>query len=157
VSAFTRRIALVPLTYCGSLNVYLHRPRSQLSYCAIEYVSKCTPPQNEELLEAQQRTRDFHTTKVLKAAREGIGLFTLPGSCIAHSPLLICGVSLTLLAEISACRAKLHGDRHAAARERVRLGLGVLKAYGKVWSVGNRTLTEIQTIAREMLKGIIPS
>ena len=95
-------------------------------------MSKCTPPNNEALLEEQQRVRDFHTTKVLEAAREGIGLFTLPGPCIAHSPLLICGVSLTLLAEISACRSQLHGDRHAAGRERVRLGLGVLKAYGKV-------------------------
>ena len=111
-------------------------------------MSKCTPPQNEELLEAQQRTRKFHATKVLEAAREGIGLFTLRGPCIAHSPLLICGVSLILLAEISACRANPHGDRHAAARERARLGLGVLKAYGKVWSVGNRSLAEIQTIAR---------
>lgn len=139
------------------MRVYLHRPHSQLSYCAVEYVSKCTPPQNEELLEVQQRARDFHTTKVLEAAREGIGLFTLPGSCITHSPLLMCGVSLTLLAEISACRSQLHGDRQAAARERVRLGLGVLKAYGEVWGVGNRTLTEIQTIAREMLRGTIPA
>ena len=63
---------------------------------------------------------------------------------------------MILLAEISACRAQLHGDRHAPARERVRLGLGVLKAYGQVWNVGNRTLTEIQTIAREMLRDILP-
>jgi hypothetical protein len=156
VRTYTRLTLLFILIHCCRLRVYLHRPRSQLSYCAIEYVSKCTPPENEALLEEQQRIRDFHTTKVLEAAREGLGLFTLPGSCIAHSPMLICGVSLILLAEISACRSQVHGDRYAAARERVRLGLGVLKVYGKVWKVGNRTLTEIQAIAREMLGGSIP-
>lgn len=142
---------------CCRLKVYLHRPRSQLSYYAIEYTSKCTPPMSKELLEAQQRARDFHTTKVLEAAREGLGLFTLPGPFIAHSPLLICGLSLTLLAEISACRSQLKGDLYASSRERLRLGLGVLKAFGEVWGVGKRTRGEIQNIAREMLRNTSPS
>jgi hypothetical protein len=33
----------------------------------------------------------------------------------------------------------------------VRLGLGVIKALGEVWTIGHITVREIQTIARETL------
>jgi hypothetical protein len=116
----------------GSLKVYLHRPRSQLAYCHIENTSKCAPPPSEKSLEDQQRAYDFYTTKALEAAGAGIGLFTLPTPFVSHTPLLICGLTLCILAHISACRFKLTGTAYTAARDRVRLGLGAIKALGGV-------------------------
>lgn len=134
-----------------SLTVYLHRPRSQLAYCPVENTSKCAPPPSEISLEDQQRAYDFHTTKTLEAAGAGIGLFTLPTPFVYHSPLIICGLTLCILANISACRFKLTGSAYTAARDRVRLGMGAIKALGRVWTVGAVTVKELQVIARETL------
>lgn len=133
------------------LKVYLHRPRSQLAYGAIERSSRCAQPPSEKLIEEEQRAFDFHTTKVLEAAEAGTGLFTLPIAFIRHSPLAICGLTLLLLAQMSACRFKLKGAEYKAARDRVRLGLGAIKALGEIWPIGQVTVREIQTIARDVL------
>ncbi|KFY69115.1 hypothetical protein V496_00494 [Pseudogymnoascus sp. VKM F-4515 (FW-2607)] len=135
----------------NTLKVYLHRPRSQLAYGAIERSSRCAHPPSEKLIEEQQRAFDFHTTKVLEAAEAGTGLFTLPIAFIRHSPLSICGLTILLLAQMSACRFKLKGAEYKAARDRVRLGLGAIKALGEVWPIGQVTVGEIQTIARDVL------
>lgn len=133
------------------LKVYLHRPRSQLAYGSIEQNSRCAPPPSEKLVDEEQRSFDFHTTKVLEAAEAGTGLFTLPSAFTTHSPLAICGLTLLILAQISACRFKLKGAEYKAARDRVRLGLGAIKVLGEVWTIGRITVSEIQTIAREVL------
>lgn len=133
------------------LKVYLHRPRSQLAYGSVERNSRCAHPPSEKLVEDDQRAFDFHTTKVLEAAEAGTGLFTLPSSFTTHSPLAICGLTLLILAQMSACRFKLKGAEYKAARDRVRLGLGAIKVLGKVWPIGHVTVGEIQTIARDVL------
>ena len=131
--------------------VYLHRPRSQLTYGSIEQTSKCAPPPSEKSVEEQQRAYDFHTTKVLQASESAIGLFTLPTPFLKHTPLVICSMTLSLLAQIAACRLKLKGLLYNAARDRIRLGLGVIKTMGEVWPVAQKTLKEVQIIARETL------
>lgn len=133
------------------MKVYLHRPRSQLAYGPIERISKCAPPPCEKSVAEQQRAFDFHTTKVLEAADAGIGLFTLPSPFITHTPLVICGLTLSILAQISACCFKLKGAKYTAARDRVRLGLRAIKTLGDVWTIGHISATEIQNIARESL------
>jgi hypothetical protein len=133
------------------LKVSLHRPRSQLAYGPIERISKCAPPPCDKSVAEQQRAYDFHTTKVLEASEAGIGLFTLPSPFIKHTPLVICGVTLSILAQISACRFKLKGPRYTAARDRVRLGLRAIKILGEVWAIGHITVREIQNIALETL------
>jgi hypothetical protein len=133
------------------LKVYLHRPRSQLAYSSIERNSRCAPPPSEKLVEEEQRSFDFHTTKVLEAAEAGTGLFTLPSLVTTHSPLAICGLTLLVLAQISACRFKLKGADYKAARDRVRLGLGAIKVLGEVWAIAQVTVGEIQIIARDVL------
>ncbi|OBT42480.1 hypothetical protein VE00_07952 [Pseudogymnoascus sp. WSF 3629] len=135
----------------NTLKVYLHRPRSQLAYGSVERNSRCAHPPSEKLVEDEQRDFDFHTTKVLEAAEAGTGLFTLPSSFTTHSPLAICGLTLLILAQMSACRFKLKGAEYKAARDRVRLGLGAIKVLGKVWPIGHVTVGEIQTIARDVL------
>lgn len=133
------------------LRIYLHRPRSQLTYGAAERTSKCAPPPSNQLTKKQERFFKFHTTKVLEAAEAGTGLLTLPLPFTTHSPLVICGLTLIMLAQISACPLKQDGPDYKAGRERVRLGLAAIKALGQRWEIGATTLKEIQTIARHML------
>ena len=102
-------------------------------------------------MEEQQRAYDFHTTKVLQASESAIGLFTLPTPFLKHTPLVICSMTLSLLAQIAACRLKLKGLLYNAARDRIRLGLGVIKTMGEVWPVAQKTVKEVQIIAREAL------
>ena len=134
-----------------SLKVYLHRPRSQLFYSPVERVSKCaTPPLGASIAE-QQGAYDLHTAKALEASEVGIGLFTLPGPIIKHTPMVICALTMSILAQLSACRLKLRGAEYTACRNRVRLGLGVIKAFGETWPIGRITVKELQVIARDTL------
>ncbi|KAK9244204.1 hypothetical protein V1506DRAFT_461529 [Lipomyces tetrasporus] len=135
----------------STLKVYLHRPRSQLAYDPIERTSKCAPPPSDKSVAERQRAYDFHTTKVLEAAEAGIGLFTLPSPFTKHTPMVICGLTLAILAQVSACRFKLKGPGYTAARDRVRLGLAAIKAMGEVWTIGSITVKDLQIIARETL------
>ncbi len=57
-----------------------------------------------------------------------------------------------MLAQLAACRFKLRGPGYAAARERVRLGLGKVGELGGVWEVGRVTVAEVRGIAREVLE-----
>jgi hypothetical protein len=134
-----------------SARVYLHRPRSQLTYGAVERASKCAPPPSERALEEQQRAYDLHTTKVLQASESAIGLFTLPTPFLKLTPLVICSLTISLLAQIAACRLKLKGFVYNAARDRIRLGLGVIKDMSEVWPVARKTVKEVQMIARQTL------
>lgn len=131
--------------------ISLHRPRSQLTYGLVERRSKCAPPPSEKAIEAQQRAFDFHTTKVLAASDSAIGLFTLPIPYLKLTPMVICSLTISLLAQIAGCRLKLKGVVYSASRDRIRLGLAVIKTLGEVWPVAVKTVKEVQDIAREGL------
>jgi hypothetical protein len=64
--------------------------------------------------------------------------------------MVVCGVVLSILAQLSACSYLLQGAQYEAARNRIRLGIGTLKEYGKIWAVGRRSLVEVKSIAREV-------
>jgi hypothetical protein len=135
----------------ASLKVYLHRPRSRLAYSAVECVSECAPPPPEQPGDDRQRSYDFHTTKILEAANAAIDLFALPSPVVLHTPLVICGLTLAILAQISACNFVLKGADYVAGRDRVRLGLGAVKEFSEVWPVACKTMKEVKVIAREVL------
>jgi hypothetical protein len=86
----------------------------------------------------------------MDGAERALNLFTAPTACIKHTPLMVCAVALSILAELSACSYVLQGQEYEAARTRIRLGIGTLKEYGKVWPTGSQTLSEVKTIAREV-------
>jgi hypothetical protein len=135
----------------ASLKVYLHRPRSRLAYSPMECVSECAPPPQEQPGDDRQRSYDFHTAKILEAANAAIDLFALPSPVVMHTPLVICGLTLAILAQISACTFVLKGADYVAGRDRVRLGLGAVKEFSEVWPVGRKTMKEVKAIAREVL------
>jgi len=124
-----------------------------LRYSQIECRSTCAPPPDNKVSDDhQQRPFDFHTAKVLEAAQAGIGMFTLPSRFTSHSPILICGLNICLLAQLAACRFTLKGPAYEAARGRVRFGLSVLKTYGSIWPLGCSTLEETKAIALDILE-----
>lgn len=133
------------------LKITLHRPRSHLSYSLIESISKCATPPSQKLIAEQQRAFDFHSTKVLEASGAGVSLFTLPSPFIKHTPIVICALNMSILAQLAACRLKLEGVGYSACRDRIRLGLGVIKAVGEIWPIARLTLKELQVIARETI------
>ena len=134
------------LTAASRLKVFLHRPLSQLGYSLIESTSKCAPSSSKKSTAERQRAYDSHTSKVLEAAEADIDIFTLSGSFITHTSLIICGLTLCLLAQISACRFKLKGPAYTADRDRVRLRLTAIKVLGEVWIIGVNTVKEVQVI-----------
>ncbi len=105
-----------------------------------------------------QRVCAFHTVKTIEAVKASIGLFKLPSSLMKHSPLVICALALAIMAEVSAHNNVLNQERLCLeARERIRLGLGVLKTYDTTWQLGRRSMSEVKAVARTLLGISVPS
>jgi hypothetical protein len=136
----------------------LHRPHSHLFYSDIETRSKCTPPPEKRQTRALQKSVSFHTAKALEAIEGVIALFALPCSYTKHSPMVICALSLSIMAQVSACTNTLQEGTPAfiASRERIRLGLGVLKSGLNLWGLANRSVKEVSSVARELLSMSAP-
>jgi len=133
------------------IQVFLHRPRSRLLHSPVETLAKCAPPSPPEVIPpAKQHIYWLSTRKTLSAAEGALRIFTLPTPLVNHTPLVICGVALSILAQLSACSYVLHGAEYEAARSRIRLGIGTLREYGRTWPVGSQTLGEIKMIARDV-------
>ena len=105
----------------------------------------------------------MHTAKALEALSTSITLFALPGENIKHSPIATCALALAVMAQASACRLFAcegrkdgNGGRerlYAEGRDRVRLGLGALRAGVRVWGLARRSVGEVVGVARELLEG----
>lgn len=131
------------------LLVHIHRPLSRLYHSPIEKVSHCAPPPpDHNTTSIEDKTYWLHTKKTLEAAEAAINLYALPTSIINHTPLGICGIVLSTLANLSACAYILTGSEWYRTRDRVRLGLGCLKTFSEVWEVSRWTEKETKKIAR---------
>lgn len=98
----------------------------------------------------EDRTHWLHTKKTLEAAEAAISLYALPCPILNHTPLGICGLALSTLANLSACAYILSGAEWYRTRDRIRLGLGGLKAMGEIWQISKRTEKETKQIARSV-------
>ncbi|KAK0125955.1 hypothetical protein ONS95_007577 [Cadophora gregata] len=160
----------------------LHRPTSHLPYSAFETRSKCTPPHPHSSSPSPsiQRSLAMHTAKALEALSTTITMFALPGDHIRHSPIATCGLALAVMAQASACRLfasgsgsgsggtgmgergcmKSDGGRerlYGEGRDRIRLGLGALRAGVGIWGLARRSVGEVVGVARELLEGDVVS
>lgn len=126
--------------------VDIHRPLSDLAYCAIESVSRCAPP-------APKHTPipSNHTPRILRAIESFNRLLTLSGSLKVHTPFIICMIANTTVAYLSACKHIFDNISVKLAREKIRMNMGLLKALGKHWPLAERTYQEVGIIAREIL------
>lgn len=140
------------------VKLLLHRPHSLLVYSDIETRSKCTPPTEKRQTRALQRSVAVHTAKTLEAIEALIALFALPCSYAKHSPMYICALALAIMAQVSACNNVLRVGSlgFAASRERIRLGLGALKAGVDLWGLAGRSVKEVTSVARELLSITAP-
>ena len=56
-----------------------------------------------------------------------------------------------IISLIAACKYELVASSTRMTREEIRLGIGCLKSFAEVWPRAERSLREVQAIAREML------
>ncbi|KAH9213043.1 hypothetical protein DL95DRAFT_463377 [Leptodontidium sp. 2 PMI_412] len=152
----------------------LHRPYSHIPYSPLETRSKCTPLETTRDSRTLQQSLAMHTAKALEALSTSITLFALPGDNVMHSPVATCALALAVMAQVGACRwygsgcgvgkrgrdGKEERERderrergYREGRDRVRLGLGALRAGTKVWGLARRSLGEVVGVARELLVG----
>lgn len=135
----------------SSIQVHAHRLRSRLLHSPIEDTAKCAPPPPPfDVPTPMRQSFWLSTKKTLDAAENAINLFTLPTPLANHTPMVVCGVVLSILAQLSACSFVLQDAQYENARDRIRLGIGALKEYGKIWQVGQQSLVEVKSIAREI-------
>ncbi|CZT01228.1 uncharacterized protein RAG0_08964 [Rhynchosporium agropyri] len=153
----------------------LHRPTSHLPYSALEKRSICTPTTSLSTSRQSKsiaQSLTMHTARAIEALEASITSFALPGSNIKHSPLATCALALAVMAQVSACGwykgYRRWGDvglsmmvdigrdsekAYVEGRDRVRLGLGALRAGMKIWGLANRSVGEVIGVARELLLG----
>jgi len=133
------------------LLLFIHRPLSRLTHSPLEEVSTCArPPLPHQPTGDEDRNYWLHTKKTLEAAEAATNLYALPCPIIAHSPLGICGLTFSTLANLSACAYILTGPEWYRTRDRIRLGLGSLKAFGEVWAIARSNEKETKMIARSV-------
>ncbi|CZR51450.1 uncharacterized protein PAC_01326 [Phialocephala subalpina] len=132
-----------------SLLIYTHRPLSRLDYFPIEKINQWVPLPVASNINSSRNTTDWlHTKKALEAAEAAANLIALPCHILQHTPLSICGLALATFTNMSACAYILSGSQWYDTRNRVRLGLGGLKAFGEVWAASRRSEREAKEIAR---------
>lgn len=130
----------------------LHRPYSRLLYSDVETRSKCTPPPHKRETRAMQRSVAVHTAKALEAIESALLLFTLPTPQLKHSPTVTCALALAIMAQVSACsHVWKQGEMYAVGRDRVRLGLGAVRAAVSTWGMAKRSAKELVSVSRELL------
>ena len=129
--------------------VGLHRPFSDISYDPLESISSCSRKVPED--RPSQEARTLHTMRCLRSIEAQIRLLALPTRTFCHSPFSVCAVVTGTIPLLSACKFLFTGKRLATARDQIRLSIGCLKSFARVWPRGARIVREIQTIACELL------
>jgi hypothetical protein len=130
----------------------VHRRLSTCAYSPIEAVTSCAPPPPpERLAPIYYRDAPAHTARILQAIVRMTNTLTLPTNIAKHTPFAICMIAATTIVHLSACRFVLKGEQLGVARERIRVAMGALGTLAEVWPAGKRIVTEVKTVARELL------
>jgi hypothetical protein len=129
----------------------MHRCLSTCLYDPIEAVSSCAPPPPPDTLPVHFQDAPMHTAKILQAAEKLTNMLTMPVSMAKHTPFSICMIATTIIGYLSACKYTLKDEKLNLARERIRVAMGALDAFGEVWLGAKRTATEVKTVAHHML------
>ena len=136
-----------------SVAIHLHRPRSALHYTTMELLSsRYAPPLPAEVIPAQEAQPDRHTTAAIRASKAFVDLLAAPSSPTAHTPFVMCMGSMAIVTHLSACEYRLRGPEFEHARDRVRVFLGVLRAFGGVWPQAAKWGQEIRMMARTVFE-----
>ncbi|KAL6852088.1 hypothetical protein J3F83DRAFT_756902 [Trichoderma novae-zelandiae] len=133
----------------NTTSTHLHRPRSILHYTTMELLcSKYAPPLPAEVLGEEEQHFDRHTHKAINAAKNFVDLLTASSSPLRHSPFVMCMGSLAVATCLSSCEHILTGTEIVRAKDRVRVFLGILKAFTAIWSQARHWSGEIKLMAK---------
>ena len=123
-----------------------------LHYTTMELLcSKYAPPLPAEVLSEEEQHLDRHTHKAINAAKDFVDLLTASSSPLTHSPFVMCMGSLAVATCLSSCEHILTGSEIIRAKDRVRVFLGVLKAFATIWSQARHWSGEIKLMANVVL------
>ncbi|KAK1239846.1 hypothetical protein MKX08_007288 [Trichoderma sp. CBMAI-0020] len=137
----------------NTTSTHLHRPRSMLHYTTMELLcSKYAPPLPGEISTAETQHGGRHTNKAISSAKNFVDLLTASSSPLTHSPFVMCMGSLAMATLLSAYEHFLTGSELVHARDRVRVFLGVLKAFTTIWPQARHWSEEIKLMARVVLE-----
>jgi hypothetical protein len=131
--------------------VALHRRFSSLLFDPAETFSSCPTTSYNDTLRASPASATFHTTWCTRAASAQIRLFAQPTAPNMHTPFTACMLVNAIISLVAACKYGLVASSARMTREEIRLGIGCLRSFAMVWPRAERTLGEVQAIAREML------
>ncbi|KAJ6447188.1 Calcium channel YVC1 [Purpureocillium lavendulum] len=90
--------------------------------------------------------------QAIRAAIAFIDLLTVPASATSHSPFVMCMGSMAMATHMSACELLLRGDDYAHARDRVRVFLGILRAFEGIWPQANKWSGEMRLMAKAVFE-----
>ena len=95
----------------------------------------------------------MHTAKIMRAIERMTDLLTMPVRIGVLTPFTSCMIAKVTIAHLSACRFVLREqpEQLKVARERIRVAMGALEIFAEVWPKGKATVSEVKTIARELL------
>lgn len=124
-----------------------------LHYTTMELLcSKYAPPLPGEISTVETQHGDRHSNKAISAAKNFVDLLTASSSPLTHSPFVMCMGSLAMATLLSAYEHFLTGSELVHARDRVRVFLGVLKAFTTIWPHARHWSEEIKLMARVVLE-----
>ncbi|CZT21372.1 related to C6 transcription factor [Ramularia collo-cygni] len=125
-------------------SIFLHFPRSELPItmpssaeitCARQHMEQVSPVSNQ------------HAAKSMAASKDLANLASLPIE--KHSPFFICGLVFSCVVQLSACSAYPQSSTQQN-RDRVALILGVLKSFGRTWTIAQYVSQQLKRAASEV-------
>jgi hypothetical protein len=129
-----------------------HRQFSELAFNPLERVSSCAPKPPDRSSQSARDSETVHTARCLRSIEAQIRLLALPVRPYAHTPFVVCMLATGAISLISACKFLFIGQRLAIARQQIKMSLGFIRSFSRIWSQAATSLAEVQTIAREVLE-----
>ncbi|KAL2396630.1 C6 finger domain transcription factor iacK [Exophiala dermatitidis] len=128
--------------------ISLHRPRSSLTFIRNHYRTTCT---RSEAAGLPALAYSSHTAKALRAANNIISLATVQHSMSYAPPVLVCGITTAATVHLPAYGLIDRPDQAIAIKERLKVAISALAAFGEIWPRANIAKGQVATFAREVL------
>jgi hypothetical protein len=123
----------------------LHKPHSDLSFFGSDGITTCNPHRSIQ----DGQTGTIHTAKTIQAAAAICELIRLPTDLRFHSHYLACVVTLASLVHLSLWSSS--NSPNEMIRQTIRLDIGVIESFAKVWPIGAIILGQIKSATKEIL------
>ncbi|KAI5460511.1 hypothetical protein BGZ63DRAFT_454775 [Mariannaea sp. PMI_226] len=131
-----------------ALSILLHQPYSQLDPSPTRYINACAP--NTPALS----THDFnpHTKRTIHAACEISKLITHRVPLRSHTHFFFYMVTLASTVQLSEWTLAFVAHNNDMLRQQVRLSIGALDEFSKVWPAASHLSSQVKAIAKEVYR-----